>query len=48
MIDSLESELAIQRYESTMYAGVSLERVQDVADALGLEIEEHGTYAAPA
>lgn len=41
-------EQQIQRYESTMYAGVSLERVQDVADALGLEIEEHGTYAVPA
>lgn len=41
-------EQQVQRYESTMYAGVSLERVQDVADALELEIDEHVTYAVPA
>lgn len=41
-------EQQVQRYESTMYASVSLERVQDVAEALGLEIEEEGTYAVPA
>ena len=41
-------EQQIQRYESTMYSGVSLDRLQDVADALGLEIEERVTYAAPA
>jgi DNA-binding XRE family transcriptional regulator len=41
-------EQQIQRYEATMYSGVSLDRIQDVADALGLEIEEHVTYAAPA
>jgi DNA-binding Xre family transcriptional regulator len=39
-------EQQIQRYESTMYSGVSLDRLQDVADALGLEIEESVTYAA--
>jgi len=38
-------EQQIQRYESTLYSGVSLERLQDVADALGLEIEERVTYA---
>jgi ribosome-binding protein aMBF1 (putative translation factor) len=38
-------EQQIQRYESTLYAGVSLNRLQDVADALGLEIEERVTYA---
>jgi ribosome-binding protein aMBF1 (putative translation factor) len=41
-------EQQIQRYESTMYSGVNLDRLQDVADALGLEIEERVTYAAPA
>jgi hypothetical protein len=41
-------EQQVQRYEATMYSGVSLDRVQEVADALGLEIEEHVTYAAPA
>jgi DNA-binding XRE family transcriptional regulator len=39
-------EQQIQRYESTMYSGVGLDRLQDVADALGLEIEERVTYAA--
>jgi DNA-binding Xre family transcriptional regulator len=41
-------EQQIQRYEATMYSGVSLDRLQEVADALGLEIEERVTYAAPA
>ena len=41
-------EQQIQRYEATLYAGVSLQRLQDVADALGLEIEEHARYAVPA
>ncbi len=41
-------EQQIQRYESTMYSGVGVDRLQDVADALGLEIEEQATYAAPA
>ena len=30
----------VQRYEATRYAGVSLERVQQVADALGVKIRE--------
>lgn len=30
----------VQRYEATRYAGVSLDRIQDVADALGLSIRE--------
>lgn len=38
----------IQRYEATLYAGVSLQRLQEVADVLGLEIEEHARYAVPA
>jgi hypothetical protein len=41
-------EQQIQRYESTLYSGASLHRLQDVADALGLEIEEQVTYARPA
>jgi hypothetical protein len=41
-------EQQIQRYESTLYSGVGLDRLQDVADALGLEIEETVTYATPA
>jgi hypothetical protein len=41
-------EQQIQRYEATMYSGVGLDRLQEVADALGLVIEEHVTYAAPA
>ncbi len=41
-------EQQIQRYESTLYSGVGLDRLQDVADAVGLEIEETVTYATPA
>jgi DNA-binding Xre family transcriptional regulator len=41
-------EQQIQRYEATMYSGVSLDRLQEVADVLGLDIEERVTYAAPA
>ncbi|HET7771524.1 MAG TPA: helix-turn-helix transcriptional regulator [Chloroflexota bacterium] len=33
-------EQQIQRYEATRYAGVSLERFQEVADALGATIHE--------
>jgi hypothetical protein len=41
-------EQQIQRYEATMYAGASLERLQEVADALGLVIEERVRYPVPA
>jgi len=41
-------EQQIQRYESTLYSGASLDRLQDVADAVGIEIEEQVTYATPA
>jgi ribosome-binding protein aMBF1 (putative translation factor) len=41
-------EQQVQRYEATMYSGVSLDRLQEVADALGLEVEERVRYAAPA
>jgi len=33
-------EQQIQRYEATRYAGVSLDRVQAVAEALGVKIRE--------
>lgn len=41
-------EQQVQRYEATLYAGASLQRLQQVADVLGLEIEEHARYAVPA
>jgi ribosome-binding protein aMBF1 (putative translation factor) len=41
-------EQQVQRWESTMYSCVSLDRLQAVADALGIEIEERVTYAVPA
>ena len=36
-------EQQVQRYEATLYAGVSLKRIQAVAEALGLRIEERVT-----
>jgi len=33
-------EQQVQRYEATLYVGVSLERIQAVAEALGVEIHE--------
>jgi ribosome-binding protein aMBF1 (putative translation factor) len=33
-------EQQVQRYEATQYAGVSLERIQAVAEALGVTIHE--------
>jgi DNA-binding XRE family transcriptional regulator len=38
------AEQQVQRYEATTYAGVSIERVQAVADAVGLRITEELTY----
>lgn len=35
----------VQRWESSSYAGVGLDRLQDVADALGMTIHETVTYA---
>ncbi len=40
-------EQQVQRYESTNYAGVSLDRLQQVADALEVEIEQQVTYSVP-
>jgi ribosome-binding protein aMBF1 (putative translation factor) len=36
-------EQQVQRYESRRYAGASLERIQAVADALGMQIQERVT-----
>ena len=44
MLDLHEQQ--IQKYEATVYAGASLERIQQVADALGVEIEETVRYTA--
>ena len=33
-------EQQIQRYEATLYKGVAMERVQEVADALELRVRE--------
>ena len=41
-------EQQIQRWEANLYAGVGVERLQEVADALGMEITETVSYAAPA
>ena len=38
----------VQRWEASDYRGVGLDRVQDVADALGLQIRETIAYAARA
>ena len=38
-------EQQVQRYEATRYAGVALERVQAVADALG--VKTHGRVVLP-
>ncbi len=34
------AEQQIQRYEATGYAGVSIERLQDVVDALNVRVNE--------
>ncbi len=40
-------EQQIQRYEATRYTGVSLERVQAVADALGVQLHERVVLPTP-
>lgn len=42
------AEQQVQRWEATTYAGVSLERLQDVADALGAQIRETIIYRGAA
>ena len=41
------AEQQVQRWESTTYAGVSVERVQALADAVGLSITEEVSYPLP-
>lgn len=41
-------EQQIQRWESTRYSGVGVERLQQVADALGMKVEETVTYSVSA
>lgn len=41
-------EQQVQRWEATSYAGVSVDRLQDVADAIGLHMSETVAYAVPA
>jgi hypothetical protein len=38
------AEQQIQRWEAHDYAGVNLERLQNIADALGIDIHETITY----
>lgn len=40
------AEQQVQRWEATGYAGVGLERLQEIADAVGSRIREHVTYSS--
>jgi transcriptional regulator with XRE-family HTH domain len=40
-------EQQVQRWEANRYTGVALDRLQDIADALKLEILGAVTFAAP-
>jgi transcriptional regulator with XRE-family HTH domain len=42
------AEQQIQRWEANGYAGVGLDRLQDVADALGTRIQESVIYSSAA
>lgn len=41
-------EQQVQRWESSSYSGVGIDRLQDIADALGLQLSETVEYAIPA
>lgn len=41
-------EQQVQRWEANLYSGVGVERLQEVADALGMEVKETVSYAAAA
>jgi DNA-binding transcriptional regulator YiaG len=41
-------EQQVQRWEANDYAGVGLDRLQEIADALGIQVLETVTYAIPA
>lgn len=40
------AEQQVQRWEATAYAGVGLERLQDIADALNTRIRENVTFSS--
>jgi ribosome-binding protein aMBF1 (putative translation factor) len=40
-------EQQIQRWEANFYAGVGVDRLQEVADALGMKVQETVSYAVP-
>lgn len=42
------AEQQVQRWEATNYAGVGLDRIQDIADAVGSRIRENVTYSSAA
>jgi transcriptional regulator with XRE-family HTH domain len=49
LADRLElAEQQIQRWEATNYAGVGVERMQNIADALGARITEKISFSPPA
>ncbi len=41
-------EQQVQRWEANSYVGVAIERLQEIADALQLQVHETVTYAVPA
>lgn len=42
------AEQQVQRWESSLYSGVGVERLQEVADALGMGVRETVSYAVSA
>lgn len=42
------AEQQVQRWEANRYAGVGVDQLQDIADALGLQLLETVEYAVPA
>ncbi|HVA20290.1 MAG TPA: helix-turn-helix domain-containing protein [Solirubrobacteraceae bacterium] len=42
------AEQQIQRWEASLYSGVGVERLQEVADALGMGVRETVSYAVSA
>jgi ribosome-binding protein aMBF1 (putative translation factor) len=41
-------EQQVQRWEANLYSGVGVERLQEVADALGMEVKETVSYTVSA
>lgn len=40
-------EQQVQRWEANLYSGVGMERLQEVADALGMQVRETVSYTVP-